>query len=41
MLVLNSTPDSSTAIITRTFAEMELGDVVESEDPNLTTAEPT
>ena len=41
MLVLNSTPDSSTAIITRAFAEMELGDVVESEDPNLTTAEPT
>ena len=41
MLVLNSTPDSSTAIITRAFAEMELGDVVESEDPNLAATEPT
>jgi hypothetical protein len=39
MLVLNSTPESSTAIITRSFAEMELGDVVESEDPNRTSAE--
>jgi hypothetical protein len=34
MLVLDSTPESSTAIITRAFAEIELGDVVESEDPN-------
>ncbi len=31
MLVLNSTPESSTAIITRSFAEMQLGDVIESE----------
>jgi hypothetical protein len=33
ILVLNATPESSTAIITRSFAEMELGDVVLSEDP--------
>jgi len=28
MLVLSATPESSTAIVTRSFAEMELGDVV-------------
>lgn len=33
MLVLNSTPDSSTAIITRSFAEMQLGDIIENEAP--------
>jgi hypothetical protein len=32
MLVVNATPESSTAIITRSFAEMELGDVIEAED---------
>jgi hypothetical protein len=32
MLVLNATPESSTAIITRSFAEMQLGDVIEGED---------
>ncbi len=32
MLVLHATPESSTAIITRSFAEMELGDVIEAED---------
>jgi hypothetical protein len=32
MLVLNATSDSSTAIITRSFAEMQLGDVVVSEE---------
>jgi hypothetical protein len=31
VLVLNATPESSTAIITRSFAEMELGDVIEAE----------
>lgn len=31
MLVLNATPESSTAIITRSFAEMQLGDVIEDE----------
>lgn len=35
MLVLNATPDSSTAIITRAFAEMELGDVVQAEEPSV------
>jgi hypothetical protein len=39
-LVLNVSPDSSTAILTRSFAEMELGDVVQSEEPHLATAEP-
>jgi hypothetical protein len=33
LLVLDVSRDSSTAIITRSFAEMELGDVVQSEDP--------
>jgi hypothetical protein len=32
MLVLSATSDSSTAIITRSFAEMQLGDVVVSEE---------
>jgi hypothetical protein len=32
IFVLHSTPNSSTAIITRSFAEMELGDVVQRED---------
>lgn len=33
ILLLNVSRDSSTAIITRSFAEMELGDVVQSEAP--------
>jgi hypothetical protein len=33
MLVLNVSPDSSTALITRASAEMELGDVVQTEAP--------
>jgi hypothetical protein len=41
MLVLDATPESSTAIITRAFAEMELGDAVESEDPTLAPAQAT
>jgi len=32
VLILNATSDSSTAIITRVFAEMELGDVVQQEE---------
>lgn len=32
MLVLNATPESSTAIITRSFAEMQLGDLIEDEN---------
>lgn len=32
MLVLTATPESSTAIITRSLAEMQLGDVIESEN---------
>jgi hypothetical protein len=32
MLVLNATPEASTAIITRSFSEMELGDVIEAEE---------
>jgi hypothetical protein len=32
ILVLNVSPDSSTALITRASAEMELGDVVQAED---------
>ncbi|HVJ04838.1 MAG TPA: hypothetical protein VM578_04150 [Candidatus Saccharimonadales bacterium] len=32
ILILSATADSSTAIITRAFAEMELGDVVRQED---------
>ena len=32
MLVLNVTPESSTGIITRSFAEMQLGDAVEDEN---------
>ncbi len=32
MLVLNSNPVSSTAIITRSFAEMQLGDLIENEN---------
>lgn len=39
VLVLNATPESSTAIITRSFAEMELGDVVEAEDTQPVSAE--
>lgn len=39
MLVLDSTPESSTAIITRAFAEMELGDAVESEEPGVAAAQ--
>ncbi len=38
MLVLNATPESSTAIITRSLAEMQLGDVIEAEDGQPATA---
>ena len=34
LLVMNVTPESSTAIITRAFAELELGDVVQEETPS-------
>ena len=39
MLVLNATPESSTGIITRSFAEMELGDVIEAEEAHAPTVE--
>ncbi len=32
VMILNATSDSSTALITRSFAEMELGDVLQSEE---------
>jgi hypothetical protein len=32
VLVLSTTPESSTALITRAFSEMELGDVLQAED---------
>lgn len=40
MLVLNATPGSSTAIITRSFAEMQLGDVVIGEDQLIASVAP-
>ena len=39
MLVLNVSPESSTAIVMRSFAEIQLGDAVEDENPQATSGE--